>query len=333
MRASFPSIKRSSGTGRSSATRLAGTEFSRTSWKPQAPNARVGSRLTPDALSSTTASADLSTATRRCVQLSATSTKRSSPVARPFSSRTEPALRSGSSTPKENATRAAPTCNFSSRLTAASERTPDNARLARAADHMGAGHAARPSSAITTKISRSPPSVKSQPREATPCPTSLVQIAETSSGGVACSPSARHCAARNPRRESRSICLTSSFGSWIKSMPTALDTDIPGLTSEVLVAAARTIHGRDAPKTLRSNRSPDDLRLAELRLAFFLERGGRLLVISGIERHLLQRHGGFEHHVDPLLDDLVDRQFRPANSPGRAVGEFDRNLAGLCQHL
>ena len=37
-------------------------------------------------------------------------------------------------------------------------REPDSARLVSAADSIGAGHAARPSSAITTRISRRPPS-------------------------------------------------------------------------------------------------------------------------------------------------------------------------------
>src|SRR4051794_11380327 len=54
---------------------------------------------------------------------------------------------------------------------------------------------------------------------------------------------------------------------------------------------------------LLSNSAP-----AEARPTLFLERHGRLLVVGGLKRHLLQRHRGREQHVDAVLDDLVDRQ-------------------------
>ena len=95
----------------------------------------------------------------------------------------------------------------------------ESAKLARAADHIGAGQAARPSSASTTATSRSPPSARLQPRLATPCVTSLPHIATTSCGDGPClTQSAFHCSPRNPRRESRSISLMSSPGSSAASM-------------------------------------------------------------------------------------------------------------------
>ena len=134
----------------------------------------------PGASSWTRARQDASTATRRCVAPAA-STKRSTPVACRPSMQIEPAPASGSRAPKQNAAAAVPACSFSSRSTAASAREPESARLASAVGHIGAGHAARPSSAITTRISRRPPSSRPEPSAATPCPTSLRQIAEISS--------------------------------------------------------------------------------------------------------------------------------------------------------
>src|ERR1700744_4332309 len=97
-----------------------------------------------------------------------------------------PVLASGSSAPNENATRAVPSCSLSSNPTAASAWQPDSDKFASAADHIGAGQAARPSSAIATRTARSLPSLKSQPSAATPCPTSLLQIAEMASGEDDC---------------------------------------------------------------------------------------------------------------------------------------------------
>ena len=160
----------------------------------------------PGASSWTTAIWESSTATRRCVAPAA-STKRSTPVPHRSSMRIEPAPASGSRAPKEKATTAVPACSFSSSSPAPSAVDPESARLASAVDHIGAGHAARPSSAITTRISRSPPSPRQEPSAAIPCPTSLRQIAEISSvDGRFSPPPPAQCASRNPRRESRSIC-------------------------------------------------------------------------------------------------------------------------------
>ena len=142
--------------------------------------ARVGKTIDAGSIQLDEGKAGSSTATRRCVAPAA-STKRSTPVACRPSMRIEPAPASGSRAPKQNAATAVPACSFSSSSTAASAREPESARLASAADHIGAGHAARPSSAITTRISRRPPSSRLEPSAATPCPTSLRQIAEISS--------------------------------------------------------------------------------------------------------------------------------------------------------
>ncbi len=84
---------------------------------------------------------------------------------------------------------------------------------------------------------------------------------------------------------------------------------------------------RDVIARLFGRRPSPGLALAEPGLALLLERHRRLLVVGSLERHLLQRHRGFQQHVDALLDDLVDRQLGPANGPCRAVGELDRDLA------
>src|SRR6516165_12074940 len=89
-----------------------------------------------------------------------------------------------------------------------------------------------------------------------------------------------------------------------------------------------------ARRRLGAQRDPwPRLRLAEFRLALFLERHGRFLVVGSVERHLLQRHRGFEQHVDAILDDLVDRQLGPADSPGWTVSELDCDLARPRQYL
>jgi len=182
--------------------------------------ARVGSSATPGPPSSISASVDGSIATSRCVQLAATSTKRSSPLARPSVKQIDAAWRSGSSAPNEKVTRAVPACSRSISSTAAASRAPDSTRLTSEADHIGAGQVARPSSVITTRISESPPSLLSQPSEAMPCRTNLVQILKTCSGEAerAAALSALQCSARNPRRDSRSSVRASSFGSSTKSM-------------------------------------------------------------------------------------------------------------------
>ncbi len=135
------------------------------------------------------------------------------------SMRIEPAPASGSRAPKQKATTAVPACSFSSSSTAASAREPESARLASAADHIGAGHAARPSSAITTRISRRPPSSRLGAERGDPLPDELApdrrDIVRRRASFAHC---AAQCASRNPRRESRSISAVSSLGSPVASM-------------------------------------------------------------------------------------------------------------------
>ena len=143
-----------------------------------------------------------SIATSRCVQLAATSTKRSKPLARP-SVDPDRSRHGDQDRARQRKRRRAPcrraVCSSSSAASIGS-REPDSARLASAADHIGAGQAARPSSAITTRISRSPPSSRSQPSEATPCPTSLRPDRRDL---VRARPSAARRPRSNARRESR----------------------------------------------------------------------------------------------------------------------------------
>ena len=166
----------------SSGRSVSGTEFSRTSHRPQAPMARVGTTIDAGSIQLDEGKAGLH---RRPPEDAWHRPPRRS-EARRFacrpSMRIEPAPASGSRAPKQNAATAVPACSFSSSSTAASACEPESARLASAVDHIGAGHAARPSSAITTRISRRPPSSRLEPSAATPCPTSLRQIAEISSG-------------------------------------------------------------------------------------------------------------------------------------------------------
>src|SRR5579883_766104 len=258
--------------------------------------ARVGTISTPAASNATSPTTAWSIATRRCVQLPAASTNRSSPSARSPLTRIAPAPASGSSVPNEKASRKEPACSLLKQSTALSHVEVESAKLASAADHIGAGHAARPSSASTTATSRSPPSSRLLPRVATPCPISLVHIAATScDDGPRLTQSALQCWPRSPRRDSRSIALTSSPGS------------------------SAAFIGR--------------LTLAKFGLALLLEQHRRLLVVGGLERHLFERHRGLEQHVHPVFDDLIDRQLGPADGPGRAVCELDRDLARFRQNL
>src|SRR5712692_5887915 len=73
---------------------------------------------------------------------------------------------------------------------------------------------------------------------------------------------------------------------------------------------------------------PDEVGFALLDEGF-----DRLLMIFGVEGHHLVRERCVHDQIGLLLEPLVHRQFAPSNCPGRAVGEFLRELARLGHNL
>ena len=135
------------------------------------------------------------------------STRFTWPLSTPAAYWARPALRSPSSAPKATAGAAVPACDASASWTRDAAGFADNARTRfnSAVSSKGAGHAARPSSSMTSKTWRHSPAAGSAPNMPRPCSQSVCQMMRMAAGSAAAVTAfdAGQYRSRTPRTESR----------------------------------------------------------------------------------------------------------------------------------